>query len=83
MIAVLNMLKHLPISNNPTFKIKKVSLSELGKNYQKGKKFQLAGFTSTTNALEVMQTFLGKTGPRVLLELRLTGGEARDVSFIK
>jgi hypothetical protein len=51
----------------------------LGPNYAKGSQFQLSGFTSTAERVEVMETFVGQTGPRTLLQLQLTQGDARDI----
>jgi NAD:arginine ADP-ribosyltransferase len=51
----------------------------LGANYAKGSQFQLSGFTSTAERVEVMETFVGQTGSRTLLHLQLTQGDARDI----
>ena len=56
-----------------------ISIDQLGDNYKKDGEFQLGSFTSTTTAIEVMNTFLGKEGPRVMLHLTLTEPVARDV----
>ena len=52
----------------------------MGENYKKDGEFTLGSFTSTTTRIDVMNSFLGKEGSRVMLDLTLTEPVARDVS---
>ena len=57
-----------------------ILIEDLGENYQKDGEFTLGSFTSTTTRVEVMNTFLGEEGPRVMLHLNITEPVARDVN---
>lgn len=78
---LLNGLRKLPpVSSDTVYRGMKLALSDLGPNYTRGCEFQWAGFSSTTSHIEVLETFLGTSGPRVIFHLRLTESVARDIS---
>jgi hypothetical protein len=60
----------------------KLSHAALGMNFQKGRCFELAGFTSTTSDLSAMQNFGGDSGDRVIFHFSMMESEscARDIS---
>jgi hypothetical protein len=60
----------------------KLSHAALGMNFQKGRCFELAGFTSTTSNLSAMQEFGGDSGDRVIFHFSMMESEscARDIS---
>ncbi|CAE7704593.1 unnamed protein product [Symbiodinium microadriaticum] len=81
---LLHALRKLPAITMDTnlYRGMKVSLSDLGDAYVKGREFQWAGFSSTSLRVDVMQSedFLGHSGPRVLFNLKLTEPIGRDIS---
>jgi hypothetical protein len=78
---LLHALKKLPPVTKPMlYRGIKITLDELGPKYKKSCTFQLGSFTSTTSSVDVMNTFLGDTGPRVCFHFSMVESIARDIS---
>jgi hypothetical protein len=81
---LLNALRKLPpvATDTHLYRGMKVGLAALGEAYVKGSEFQWAGFSSTSIHVDVMQAedFLGRSGSRVLFNLKLTEPVGRDIS---
>lgn len=81
---LLHALRKLPPV--PTYQLLyrgvKLSHADLGMNFQRGRCFELAGFTSTTSDLSAMQNFGGDSGDRVIFHFSMMESEscARDIS---
>jgi hypothetical protein len=56
-----------------------VAVERLGRHYSKGCEFQWASFSSTTSHIDVLEAFVGPSGPRSLFHLKLTAPLARDI----
>ena len=77
---IMHALRHLPPSPETTaHRAMKCALSDLGGDYDQGDEVQWSGFSSVSFDLAAMNTFLGKTGPRILFNIELWPRVARDL----
>ena len=77
---LLHALRRLPAA--PTTKVfrgMKRAVTELGPDYANGEEFVWSGFSSTATTMNVMNTFVGSNGGRVLLDIELTEPVGRDI----
>jgi hypothetical protein len=78
---LLNALRKLPPVATAAHLYRGMKV-DLGEAYVKGSEFQWAGFSSTSLNVDVMQAedFVGRSGSRVLFNLKLTEPVGRDIS---
>lgn len=55
------------------------TISELGLQVKAGKEILWSAFSSTATTVDVMEDFLGPSGPRVMFNIELTEKVARDI----
>lgn len=83
-VLMLSALKALPpAAFDVLFRGYKKSVSELGPNFQTGGVLVLNAFTSVATTAEVMNTFVGETGPRtvIVFQMQRRGRSVCDFSF--
>ena len=77
---LLHALRKLPPSTEViVFRGCKKSPDELGLELTKDFEFTWSSFTSTATTQGVMQTFLGQSGPRTLMTIKMAENSGRDV----
>ena len=77
---LLHALRKLPPSTEATvFRGCKKSPGDLGIELTKGFDFTWSSFSSTATTQGVMQTFLGQSGPRTLMTIKMAENSGRDV----
>ena len=77
---LLHALRELPPSTEVTvFRGCKTTPADLGLELTEGFEFTWSAFTSTATKQGVMQTFVGQSGPRTLMTIKMTEQVGRDV----
>ena len=77
---LLHALRKLPPSTEATvFRGCKKSPADLGIELTKDFEFTWSSFSSTATTQGVMQTFLGQSGPRTLITIKMVESSGRDV----
>jgi hypothetical protein len=77
---LLHALRKLPPSTEATvFRGCKKSPADLGIELTKGFEFTWSSFSSTATTQGVMQTFVGQSGPRTLMTIKMVESSGRDV----
>ena len=77
---LLHALRELPLAAEMlVFRGCKTTPADLGLELTKGFDFTWSSFSSTATQQDVMQTFVGQTGPRTLMTIKMTEPVGRDV----
>ena len=77
---LLHALRELPPSTEVTvFRGCKTTPADLGLELTEGFEFTWSAFSSTATKQGVMQTFVGQSGPRTLMTIKMTEQVGRDV----
>eukprot|EP01047_Picozoa_sp_COSAG01_P071427 COSAG01_NODE_11080_length_2011_cov_2.835774_1_plen_490_part_10 len=82
-LYIVGTLQHMKlIEPYPNVEVFRGVKSDLKADYPKGREFTWHGFSSTTKTIDVLSNpmFCGDTGTRTIFAIRLTQGQARDIT---